>query len=532
MEGRLELRDYQERIITEALRELAREPSLLITAPTGSGKTVVLSEMMAQARAKGNRAALLVHRQELVKQAAAAIALQSGEEPGIVWKSRREWDAPLLVLAQNTVMTQDIPPEVKNIPVLMIDEAHHTVAPSWVRTIERIQPRWLVGFSATPFRQDKEPLSPVPFANVIRPVTPKELIDRGILCPAVVESPLIYNRNGEVEAIGKASNLPEIYRSAVRHAIGQGRGKILLYVSQTPDLTPTEIMKQSAGLLRDDGIAAWAVGQNMGTKKRENAIGAFGKSPGASVLLNYQALTEGTDIALVDCVIVGRHTESESTVIQIIGRGLRRHPSKENCLVMDYSGRPDMQQIIHYWRLDSPKEMGASKPREARSLTKMEMEELSVKFSRQMGAFGQTRVDYAWFRPFDGSPVLALPVGDGGDGNDRYVTVEPGKDGSYRVTQLTLNSSGPTPLMRQQSGGLNEVEAVHEVRRVLGPQAGSVARNAPWRRRPPTERQKETCRQLARRAKEHYAPAETAGDASDYIARARFVNRVKIEALR
>ena len=531
MQGKLELRDYQKRIIEEARHELAKQPSILITAPTGAGKTVILAEIMAQARNRGQRAALLVHRQELVKQAASAIARQAGEEPGVVWKSRREWDRPLLVLAQNSVMAQEIPPEVKSIPILMIDEAHHTVAPSWSRTIQRIQPQLLAGFSATPFRQDKEPLSPDPFAKVIRPITPKELIDREVLCAAIIESPLIHNRQGNIETVGKASNLPEIYRAAVRHAIGQGRSKILLYVSQTADATPTEIMEQSAALLRQDGITAGSIGQGMSAKKRETAIAAFSQAPGASALVNYQALTEGTDIPLVDCVIVGRHTESESTIIQMIGRGLRQHPKKENCLVMDYSGRPDMKQIIHYWRLDSPKEEGAAKARNAAALNKAELEELSVKFPQQVGAFGEARVEYPWFRPFPGSPVLALPAGSTSDGNDRYIAVEPGKDGSYRVTHLVLNSAGPAPLVRQQSGGLDDTGAVREVRSLLGEQAGRLSRRAPWRSKPPTDLQKYNCHRLARKAGGSYHPPETAGEASDYIAQARFLNRVKPEAL-
>lgn len=530
MSERFELHDYQERIIWEARRELAKEPSLLVTAPTGAGKTVILSEIMAQAHAKGRRAALLVHRQELVKQAEASIARQSGIEPGVVWKSRREWDRPLLVLAQNSVMAQDIPSDVLDIPVLMADEAHHTVAPSWLRTIERIRPKMLMGFSATPFRQDKEPLSPEPFANVIRPVTPKELIDRGILCPAVIEQPLIYNRSGDVEAIGKAANLSEIYRSAIRHAIAQGRSKILLYVSQTPDQTPTEVMDLSVNLLKADGITAAAIGQGMSAKRREREITLFGATPGASVLANYQALTEGTDITLVDCVIVGRHTDSESTIIQMIGRGLRKHWMKNDCLVPDYSGRPDMSQIIHYWRLDGPKELGAGSTK-ARRLNKAQMEELSVQFPGRVGAFGEARVEYPWFRPFEERPTLALPSGGGNDETERYVAVEPSKDGTWRVTEITLNGSGPTPLTRQQSGKLSEEDAVRAVRSALGARAGQVARNAAWRLRPPSERQKQVCRQLSKRSRTPDPQPQTAGEASDYIAKQRFVNRVRPEAL-
>ena len=209
-----------------------------------------------------------------------------------------------------------------------MDEAHHTIAPSWLQTIERLAPKKLLGFSATPFRQDKEPLCPEPFEQVIQPITPKELIERDILCPARIESLPIHGANGAIRPIAQARNRPQLYLQAVQYAISQGRDKTLVYVSQTPKHTPLAVMKATARALHQAGITACTVSQNLSARQREEAIQRFVSAPGASVLLNYIALTEGTDLPLVDCVIVGRHTASESTIIQMISRGLRKHPQK------------------------------------------------------------------------------------------------------------------------------------------------------------------------------------------------------------
>ena len=103
------------------------------------------------------------------------------------------------------------------------------------------RPRYLLGFSATPFRLDKEPLCPEPFAGVIQPVTPMELIQQKLLCPAVIESPLVCGPDGEPRPINQASNPEEIYHQAVRYALGQGRSRILLYVSQTQEHSPVQV---------------------------------------------------------------------------------------------------------------------------------------------------------------------------------------------------------------------------------------------------------------------------------------------------
>ena len=526
----LELRDYQNKIIEEIQKEIRYTNSILVTAPTGAGKTVILSEVMARVRRRGLRAVLLVHRQELVKQSEEKLTIQTGEPPGVVWQNRKEWDNPLLIMAQGTVMNMPIPEDVIGPEVMIVDEAHHTVAPSWLETIKRIRPKYLLGFSATPFRQDREPLYPKPFGKIIRPITPKELIDRGVLCQAIIESPVIYSLAGDVQKVNQASNLPQIYRDAVRYAVSHGRSKILLYVSQTAQHTPHQVMEQTLIELRGAGITAGHISQNHSTKRREQEITKFIATPGASVLLNFIALTEGTDIPLVDCVILGRHTESESTIIQMIGRGLRTHQQKEDCLVLDYSGRPDMNSIIHYWRLDQPREKGGSAPKNREQPTKEELRELSVKFSKQISPLGETKVQYSWFRPFPKRPLQALPLWRDHGQPERYLTVEALKDGEWRISTVTLRNSGPTSMHKRQNRARDEEDALSQVRGIMGEKAPLLQRDAKWRMLEASERQKQAWKSI--RPKEAKDDGfSLSGEISDAIAKEKFIRRVKPETI-
>lgn len=491
--------------------------------------TVIAAEIMARARQRGLRAALVVHREELIYQSIDKLTRQLGEPPGLIWKDSRQWDNPSLVMAQNTVAAGGVPESYRNIDILIFDEAHHTVAPTWLETINIIRPRYLLGLSATPFRQDKEPLCPEPFEEAIRPVTPRELIDQGVLCPAHIISPIIFSRDGDVQRISQASNLPNIYLEACRHAIANGRTKILLYVSQTPEHTPIQVMDQTVQTLKKAGISATQVHQDLTSRQRRNSIANFTETPGASVLLNYIALTEGTDLPLVDCVIVGRSTQSESTLIQMIGRGLRLHVQKKDCLVLDYSGRPDMDSIIHYWRLDEPREMGAHQPKNPPQRTKAELEELTIRFPGRISPMGANQVEYPWFRPFENRQLLALPLWNDAGQAGRYVTAEPTKDGTWRVTVITLETTGPAPVTRQQSGGLTEAEAVTQIRSLLGEKAPYIQRNASWRMKPPTDALKRTWQ--AMKPPEGQLQLPLAGDMSDALARERFRRRVHQLAL-
>ena len=524
MTTRFTLREDQNRALTMVQENLREVLSLLVTAPTGFGKTVLLAEIAGRIVKRNPSIAVLVHRQELIEQAEAAITNQTGIAPGVVWQSRREWDRPITILAQDTISSiphLPLPP----VYLLMIDEAHHAVAPGWLNTINAIQPRYLIGFSATPFRQDREPLSPQPFARVIRPVTPKELIEQGILCPAVIESPILLDQDSYPQPINQAANIQHIYRQAVLYAIADNRTKILLYVSQTQDQSPTEVTRATTTTLREAGITADAITVDLNATQRKAAINRFRSTQGTSVLVNYLALTEGTDIRNVDCVILGRHTASESTIIQMIGRGLRLYPQKQNCLVLDYTGRHDMEDIIHYWRLDSPKDDPSGTGRKRNPpIPQATLFDLATDFPRQLSSIGSTRVNYPWFKPYPDRPLLALSAWQGRDHPPRYITIEPTRDSSWRITTISLNSTGPSPLMRQQTLAPDQATAAALIRSRLGSNAPSYQRDAPWRLKPASDPQKTAWSRLHPDAP--MPPDLSAGQASDAIAQRRFQLRV------
>lgn len=521
------LRADQLRMLGSIQDSLRIDPSVLCAAPTGSGKTVVLSEIARRALDRGARVMALVHREELLVQLHSALYNQTGLLPGVVWKNSNDWSQPATILAQSTLARRQLPDELLPPDILFIDEAHHARAPTWMQSIERLRPRLIIAYTATPFRQDKEPLSPEPFARVVRPVTPRELIASGVLCPAVIESLIPYGSDRQLKPIGQARNLPAIYRDAVLYAVAQGRSKIILYVSQTPEQTPTQVMQETQKLLEAAGVTAAAVDQHQGTKQRARSISRFTATASTSVLLNYITLTEGTDIPLVDCVIIGRQTQSESTIIQMIGRGLRTHDSKKDCLVLSYTGRPDMDSIIHYWRLDGLKEQGAGGAKQNKAANQLAMDELSVKFQNAISPLGAAQVDFPWFRPFPDRPLLALPLREQ-RGPGSYVTAEPQRDGTWRVSHLKLNQSGPAPVSNRQSGGLEQDAAVRAVQAIIGNQAPSLRRTAPWRSRQATESQRQAAYGLL---KAEADGAATAGELSDLIARERFRRRIPRAAL-
>ena len=85
---------------------------------------------------------------------------------------------------------------------------------------------------------------------------------------------------------------------------------------------------------RKHGIDARFVTGNTPSKIRAELLGAF-KNEEFPVLLNCGVFTEGTDIPNIDCVLLARPTRSRNLLVQMIGRGMRLHPGKENCHIID-----------------------------------------------------------------------------------------------------------------------------------------------------------------------------------------------------
>jgi ATP-dependent helicase IRC3 len=85
---------------------------------------------------------------------------------------------------------------------------------------------------------------------------------------------------------------------------------------------------------RQHGIDARFVTSDTHPKVRLERLNAF-KAGEFPVLLNCGIFTEGTDIPNIDCVLLARPTKSRNLLVQMIGRGLRKHAGKKNCHVID-----------------------------------------------------------------------------------------------------------------------------------------------------------------------------------------------------
>ena len=162
--------------------------SVLFVLPTGGGKTVVFSHIAEQAARKGNRICVLVHRQELLRQASASLS-SLGVRHGLI-SPRHAMDLSAHV---QVASVQTLARRLHKLPqslfqLLVIDEAHHSNAGTWAKVITHFTSARVLCVTATPCRTDGRGLGEW-YSHMVLGPTPAELTAWGYLAPARVLAP-------------------------------------------------------------------------------------------------------------------------------------------------------------------------------------------------------------------------------------------------------------------------------------------------------------------------------------------------------
>jgi len=335
----MELRDYQQEAI-ESLRAAYRagKKAPLLCLPTGGGKTVIFSYIAQSAAAKGNRVLILVHRRELVQQTSETLA-SLGLDHGIIAAGHPMDSKPVQVASVQTLARRL--QRIKEDPCLIIvDEAHHAVAGSWAKIIDRFPDSKLLGVTATPMRLDGRGLHDI-FDFLILGPTIKQLTNAGFLSPSKCFSvPTRLDRkaigiSGGDFKVDEAVVLMEqggLHGDAVKEYAKHCNGKPAVVFCCT--IAHAEFV---ADLFSKAGYKAAHLSGDLSHEVRKQRIEDLG-SGNLQVLTSCNVISEGTDIPVVAAAILLRPTESEALYLQQVGRALRIAKGKDYAFILDCVG--------------------------------------------------------------------------------------------------------------------------------------------------------------------------------------------------
>jgi superfamily II DNA or RNA helicase len=344
----LKLRDYQEDAVNTTFEAIAlgtNRPAVVL--PTGAGKTVIFSWMANKwVRDRKSRVLILVHRDELATQTVEKLhAVAPTLKVGVVKGSRNEYaNVDVIVGSVQTLRRFNRRAPILNIGLVIVDEAHHAAAESYRNVLDHFGcftgQTPAVGFSATLVRSDKGDLSEVWQRVVcqrdILDLIPKYLCDvRGKLVTVDgLSLGEIKTTRGDFSesSLTDALLTAEAQRFVVDAFFEHARDR------KTIVFTPTVAAARAFNAqFIASGVRSAVIWGTMPQEDRRLVLKQFASGE-LEVIVNCMVLTEGFDEPSASCAIIARPTKSAALYVQMVGRVLRKHPSKRDALVLDVVG--------------------------------------------------------------------------------------------------------------------------------------------------------------------------------------------------
>jgi superfamily II DNA or RNA helicase len=354
MTSALTLRDYQSTCIEkvfEAFDSGMSRPAVVL--PTGSGKTVIFAEMTAQwVASHPGRVLILVHRDELVRQAVAKIkAVAPTLDVGVVKAGENDVNARVIVASVQTLARERRLEQISDVSLIIVDECHHAAAQTYQRILNALGSfNYLptIGFTATMNRGDSKKLGDT-WQGIVFKRDVLWMIKNGYLVD--VKGYTVAVDDFELEDVAQSRG--DFQEGSLGDALinsSAGEQVVKAYQEYTPGesgilFAPTVAATQMfSDVFNDNGITSEIV---LGTTSPEERREIYGRAARRDtiMLVNCMVLTEGFDMPRMSVCVNARPTKHVGLYVQMAGRVLRPFPGKPHATILDVAGVASMHSL-------------------------------------------------------------------------------------------------------------------------------------------------------------------------------------------
>lgn len=322
------------------LRKSGENKGLVISA-TGTGKTYLAAFDVLNARPK--RMLFVVHREQILKDAMASFKKVIGgsdSDYGILSGNTKNMTAKYLFATIQTVSKSEYFHQFsKNeFDYILIDEVHKAGAESYKRTINYFEPKFLLGITATPERTDDINIYELFDYNIAYEIRLQEALEEDLLCPFHYFGVTDYEKNGKT--ITETTNLQYLtlderveylLEKVNYYGVSHNKVKGLVFCSRKAE---AKILSEK---FKQRGVPSAYLSGDHSISEREERIEQLEKGS-LEYIFTVDIFNEGIDIPMVNQVVMLRNTESSIIFIQQMGRGLRKHGSKDFVTIIDFIG--------------------------------------------------------------------------------------------------------------------------------------------------------------------------------------------------
>lgn len=346
----------------------------MLVAPTGSGKTIILASIIQSSASKGKRVLFMAPRRELIHQACEKLRL-AGVEHGIIMAGENARGYLPVQVACVPTLVKRARNGLPHFDLVIQDEAHIAVGGEGGALLKSFQcPR--IGLTATPARTDGLGLGELYDELVLGPSV-ADLTEHGFLVPVRYFAPSKPDLDGVKVTAGDYNQKQLGDRMDQVKLIGDVVENWARICPDRKTLVASVTVAHSMHLrdaFRAVGVKAEHVDGETPHDERAQLFRRF-KDGDFQVLCNCEITTYGYDEPSVQCIVLAKPTKSIARYLQIVGRGLRPFPGKDDIILIDHSGAVDelgYVDDVFPWSLDGKEkvqERKAAERKEPRPMT-------------------------------------------------------------------------------------------------------------------------------------------------------------------
>lgn len=328
-----------------ALKELARNRDMginksLVIASTGSGKTYLAAFDSRNYGAQ--RLLFIVHRETILNDAMRTFSniFKASRSYGLYTGNKQELNADFIFATSSMLSKhlEEFNPE--QFDYIVFDEVHHIVANCGEKIFKYFKPNFLLGLTATPERLDNKNVFEIFDNNVSFELRLKDALLNNLIVPfhyyGIRDEFANYssdNKSIVASEISKAENVSFISSQIEKYKKKNEKLKAIAFCTsiQHAQTMSDELNKQGYNTIYLTG--------NNDTGQRIKAFSDLqNEDHPLEIICCVDILNEGVDIPRINMIIFLRPTDSQTIFLQQLGRGLRKSPNKDYCIVLDFIG--------------------------------------------------------------------------------------------------------------------------------------------------------------------------------------------------
>lgn len=340
------LRPYQQ----EALEKYKKQSMGILVAPPGAGKTVMIMSLVAM---KKQPTLILCHTKDLAQQLQENVKRWLGVEPGFIGSGKWKPGESITVAMMQTLHSrpEETKELAKNIGCIILDEAHHCPAKTFIEVMQTFPAKYRYGFTATPCRGDGlQPFMEAVIGPVWSVINDVNLSEDGIISKPTLEwvqTEFDYDYSGSYPDMIKAMINDDKRNKLIINKVSEELQKGLrsLIITERVD----HVKHLTKGLSKEFPGKVLALDSSIRGDDRQKALESL-RNGSILCVVSTRLADEGLDVPQLERLFLVTPSKDPSKAKQRVGRVMRTSPGKAEPIIYDFVDRTGITETQAYKR--------------------------------------------------------------------------------------------------------------------------------------------------------------------------------------